>query len=99
MSEFKSIFDQAFDDIFVTFSEQAIYNGSALVSVDIQLDVEQFGSFDTTTPARRHEVTFRVSEIPNPKRGHTLKTAAGLFTLDGSISNDGSIARWHINAD
>jgi hypothetical protein len=76
---------------------KAILDGKHLVSVKIDLDVEQFGAFDTTVPARRHEVSFLVCEIPNPKRGQTIQTEQGTFILDGSISNDGYVARWHIN--
>lgn len=83
--------------LFNQLSEVGIYNGSTKVSVVIDKDVEQFGAFDTTGPARRHEVSFLVSEIPSPKRGQTIEVDQGTFKLDGSISNDGFVARWHIN--
>ncbi|KZZ70644.1 hypothetical protein A3765_13890 [Oleiphilus sp. HI0130] len=83
--------------LFNEFASPGVYNGTSACSVVIDLDVEQFGSFDTTTPARRHEVSFLVSEISNPKRGQTIETSGKIYTLDGSITNDGRVARWHIN--
>lgn len=84
--------------LFDEFAETALYNGGEKVSVVVDLDVEQFGGFDTDGPVKRHEVTFFSSQIPNPKRGQTIKTATGTFTLDGSISGDGHLSRWFINA-
>jgi len=76
---------------------RAIYNNKCVVQVKIDMNVEQFGGFDTKGPARRHEVEFFTYEIPSPKRGHTLETDEGVFKLDGEISNDGNLTRWHIN--
>lgn len=83
--------------LFDTFADKVIYNSKTLVSAVIEKDVEQFGGFDTTGPARRHEISFMVCEVPSPKRGDTIETEDGNFVLDGSISNDGFVARWHIN--
>lgn len=85
--------------LFNAFSSSGRYNGSKSCSVILDLEVEQFGAYDTTTPARRDEVTIRLAEIPNPKRGDTLTVGGVVYVLDGSISNDGRIARWHVNAD
>ena len=75
----------------------AIYDNKCKVQVKIDLNVEQFGGFDTQGTARRHEVEVFVSEVPDAKRGHTLETDDGKFVFDGQISNDGHISRWHIN--
>lgn len=97
MSDFDDAFAQADEDIFSVVASQAIYDTRHIAHVIVELDVQQFGSFETTMPARRHEVSFLVSEIPNPKRGQTIETEGSTYTLDGSISNDGGLARWHIN--
>lgn len=83
--------------LFDSFGEPAIYNGSTKARVVIDLDVEQLGAFDTQGPVRRHEVSFLVSEISNPKRGQAIVAESGEYILDGSIVNDGRVARWHIN--
>lgn len=83
--------------LFNEFSEVGIYQKKYRASVVIDKDVEQFGAFDTRGNARRHEVSFLVSEIPKPKRGHILETEEGSFVFDSLISNDGNIARWHLN--
>ena len=77
--------------------EKAIYNGTMAVRIILDLDVEQFGAFDTQGSVRRHEASFLVAEVPNPKRGQSLVTDSGTFKIDGVISNDGSIVRVHIN--
>ena len=95
-------FDQAVlemdDNTMSTFGQKAIFNNSFSVDVVIDLDVEQFGGFDTTGPVRRHEVSFLSACLPEPKRGNTLETQAGKFVFDGQISNDGHVSRWHLNA-
>lgn len=83
--------------LFNEFSEVGIYNGTEKVQVVIDLDVEQFGSFDTQAAVRRHEISFLHAEIPAPKRGQFIVTDQGTFKLDGSISSDGKVSRWNIN--
>lgn len=95
---FKNIVRDMDAELFNEFSETAIYNGVDAVRVVIDLDVEQFGGFETTGIAKRHEISFLVSEISTPLRGQTIETNGGVFSFDGSISNDGHVARWHINA-
>ena len=86
------------DDVLINeFGESAIYNGVTACKALIDRDVEQFGAFDTQGPVRRHEATFLVSEVPNPKRGQSLVTDSGTFKIDGVISNDGFIVKVHIN--
>lgn len=97
MGNFDKLIADMDASLFDTFSKKAIYKNSYLISVVIDKDVEQFGGFDTTGPARRHEISFMVCEVPSPKRGDTIETEDGNFVLDGSISNDGFVARWHIN--
>ena len=79
------------------FGIAAIYNGATACTVVVDRDVEQFGAFDTQGPAKRHEASFLVAEVPNPKRGQSLVTDSGTFKIDGVISNDGFIVRVHIN--
>lgn len=86
--------------LFNEFGEPATYSdgtNTKTVLVVIDKDLEQFGSFDTNGPARRHEVSFLTSDIASPKRGHTLVAGLQSFVFDGAVSNDGNIARWHIN--
>lgn len=96
-----SVFDKAVPQmdaaLFNDFGTLGCYNNASACTVVVDLDVEQYGQFETDMPARRHEVSFLVSEIPNPKRGQTIETEGVTYTLDGSIFNDGFIARWHIN--
>lgn len=97
MQDFNKAVSEMDAALFNEFATLALYNGKTKCHAVIDLDVEQFGSFDTTTPARRHEVSFLVAEIPAPKRGHTIEANGSLYELDGSISNDGHVARWHLN--
>jgi hypothetical protein len=97
MNDFDKSVLEMDDNTMSTFGQKAILNNSFSVDVVIDLDVEQFGGFDTTGQARRHEVSFLSASMPEPKRGHTLEIEAGKFVFDGQISNDGHISRWHLN--
>jgi len=80
-----------------TFGQKVIYNDASAIDVVIDLNVEQFGAFDTKGPARRHEISFLTAQVKDPKRGYKIEADSGIFFLDGLISNDGHISRWHIN--
>lgn len=96
-----SDFDEAVSGLdialFNEFGISARYQGSKSVQVIIDRDVEQFGSYETTVSARRHEIAFLNAEIPDPKRGHTIEANRSMFVLDGEISNDGFSSRWFLN--
>jgi hypothetical protein len=96
MSSFDDIMRGADDVLFGTFGDKAIVNGIVADAI-ISRDVEQFGAYDTTGPARRHEATFRVCQVPSPKRGQIVNTDNGDYVIDGIISNDGMVIRVHLN--
>lgn len=96
MSTFDDLMTDVDGVLFDTFGDRAIVNG-VVVDAIIDRDVEQFGAYDTTGPARRHEATFRVCQVPAPKRGHIVNTDNGDYTIDGIISNDGFVIRVHLN--
>lgn len=82
--------------LFNEFSVSARYQNRS-VNVVIDLDVEQFGSFETTVPSRRHEISFLNSQIKDPKRGQEITVGKRIYSLDGSISDDGAVSRWFLN--
>lgn len=84
---------------FNQYSVVGRYEGKKRVNVILDLDVEQFGAFETKGSARRHEVSFLNAQIPEPKRGHTILIGRKTYTLDGSIEDDGLVSRWHVNAN
>lgn len=97
MSDFDEAFNDALEASFDEFFDSAIYDQTKKVTVLIHKNVVRFGGFDTTGSEPKHEIEFLSAEIPEPKRGQTIETDEGTFRLDGSISDDGFVTRWHIN--
>lgn len=94
---FKSSLNDMDAVLFNEFAEDSIYNGVSICHAVIDMDVEQFGGFDTRGAARRHEASLLVAEVPAPKRGQSLVTDTQKFVIDGVISNDGFVVKVHIN--
>lgn len=97
MSDFDEAISSMDIALFNEFSVSGRYQGSKSVDVILDRNAEQFGTFETTVPARRHEISFLNAQITDPKRGHSITVEKKTYLLDGEISDDGFVSRWHLN--
>lgn len=92
----------AADLIFTAVGERGCYqqaNGlikNTRVIVDQALALIPDG-FETTVGETKYSISLLKSEIPEPRRGDLVKTAAGIYQVE-DLTADGDIAEWVVTA-
>lgn len=76
--------------------DAAVYHpaagGSITTSVIVDRDIEAVGGFDSKVREHKAEITVRLDQVTNPKRGDTVTVGGVTWTVDAEIRNDGIVA-------
>lgn len=79
------------------FGKPCVYTGTAGATseplVIIEKNVEIMSAYGTQMPAHRDIASLKKSQIPDPKRGHTITVGGETHTVDQLQSDDGHIVR------
>jgi len=97
MSHFDDFLEDADPGFFDVMGDPCIYTDSQLYSysarVIIERNVEQFSAYETTVPVIRNVANLLKTEVPDPKRGHTIQVGACTYVVDQLDSDDSNIVR------
>ncbi|OLF82659.1 hypothetical protein AWH63_06550 [Marinobacter sp. C18] len=97
MSHFDELLIDADPGFFEVMGDACVYTDGAAntypTRVIIEKNVEQFSAYETTVPVRRNVASLIKSEVPDPKRGHTIQSGADTYTVDQLASDDGHVLR------
>ena len=97
MSHFDDFLEDADPGFFDVMGDSCVYTdsqgGSYSARVIIERNVEQFSAYETTVPVIRNVANFLKTEVPDPKRGHTIQVGPCTYVVDQIDSDDGHIVR------
>jgi len=97
MSHFDDFLISADPSFFEILGDPCVYTDGLPADYEtrviIEKNVEQFTAYDTQVPVRRSVANFLKSEVPDPKRGHTIVVGADTYTVDQLDSDDGHVIR------
>ena len=97
MIHFDAFLNDADPGFFDVLGDPCIYTDSQAnnysAHVIIERNVEQFSAYETTVPVIRNVANLLKTEVPAPKRGHTIQSGADTYVVDQLDSDDGHIVR------
>lgn len=95
MSEFDQLVSEMDSSLMEVFGDACTYNDLTNPVIEtrvaIEKNVEIMSAYDTQMPARRNVASLIKSDIPDPKRGHTITVGSETHIVDRLNTDDGHI--------